>query len=479
MKQQKTVRQALSDPNLLGQALVGGSWTGWRTLLLALAGEPLQPEELAIFTKLTGRVTSPAEWVKEFWGIVGRRGGKSRAMGVLAAYLATLCKWPMLASGERGIVMILAPDQRQAAGILGYAAGALEESPILRQRIVRRTTDTLELQGNIFIEVRASNFRRIRGATLLAALLDEIAFFMPDEFSSNPDIEIIGALKPALMTTGGPLIGISSPYSRKGVLWEAYNRDYGPDGDPSIMVAQGASRDLNPSLPQAEIDREYAKDHSYASAEYGAQFRTDLESFVSPEVVDACTDPDFERPYHEGFGYMAFIDPSGGSADSMTMAIAHVEGDIAVLDIVREIVPPFNPSEVVEEFCAVMRGYRITRCLGDRYAMEWVVSAFDQCGIFYEHSEQNKSELYGSLLPMLNSGTVALLQHDRLRRQLLALERRTGRGRDIIDHPRNQHDDVANAVAGALVLAKLEPGSTPLPGWGKGETISYMESGVA
>ena len=118
--------------------------------------------------------------------------------------------------------------------------------------------------------------------TLLAVLLDEIAFFLADETSSNPDVEIINALKPSLMTTGGPLIGISSPYARKGVLWEAFNRDFGPDGDPQILVAQGASRDLNPSLPQAEIDREYEKDHSYASAEYGAQFRTDLESFVSP-----------------------------------------------------------------------------------------------------------------------------------------------------------------------------------------------------
>jgi hypothetical protein len=35
------------------------------------------------------------------------------------------------------------------------------------------------------------------------------------------------------------------------------------------------------------------------------------------------------------------------------------------------------------------------------------------------------------------------------------LERRTGRGtgRDVIDHPRALHDDLANAVAGALVLA--------------------------
>jgi hypothetical protein len=176
---------------------------------------------------------------------------------------------------------------------------------------------------------------------------------------------------------------------------------------------------------------------------------------------------------------MAFIDPSGGSADSMTMAIAHVEGDIAVLDAIREVVPPFNPSSVVTDFCDLMKQYKINRCIGDRYAVEWVVSAFAQCGVSYEHSEQNKSELYGGLLPMMNSGKPALLTHDRQRKQLLSLERRTGRGRDVIDHPRNQHDDIANAVAGALVLAKSEPGSTPLPGWGKGSTINYGNNGYA
>ena len=129
MKQQKTVRQALFDPNLLGNALTGETWAGWRTLLLALAGEALEPGELEIFTKLTGRTTSPTEWVRQFYGIVGRRGGKSRAMGVLTAYLATLCKWPMLVPGERGVVLVIAPDQRQAAGILGYALGALKSHP--------------------------------------------------------------------------------------------------------------------------------------------------------------------------------------------------------------------------------------------------------------------------------------------------------------------------------------------------------------
>src|SRR5262245_8903699 len=225
MKPRCTLRRALDDPNLLGASLAGESWAAWRTLLLRICGEPLTVAELACFTALTGRVSSPAERVKQFWGGVGRRGGKSRAMGVLATYLGTLCDYPMLVPGEQGTILIIAPDQRQAAGILGYALGALEESPILRQRIVRNTSDTIELTGGIFIEVRAASFRRLRGLTLVAAVLDECAFFLADEQSSNPDIEIVNALKPALLTTGGPLIGVSSPYAKRGVLYESYSRD--------------------------------------------------------------------------------------------------------------------------------------------------------------------------------------------------------------------------------------------------------------
>ena len=62
------------------------------------------------------------------------------------------------------------------------------------------------------------------------------------------------------------------------------------------------------------------------------------------------------------------------------------------------------------------------------------------------------------LLPLLNSRTVALLDNECLQRQLLGLERRTARsGRDQIDHPRGARDDLANAVAGAIVLAQSAP----------------------
>jgi hypothetical protein len=224
-----------------------------------------------------------------------------------------------------------------------------------------------------------------------------------------------------------------------------------------------------------EIADAFKEDFAYANAEFGGEFRNDLEAFISPQVLDAVIDPDFERPYHQAFRYTAFVDPSGGSNDSMTMAVSHAEADIMVLDVIREVMPPFNPTVVVAEFCATMKKYGITHCTGDRYGAEWVVSAFDQCGIFYEPSEQSRSELYLNFLPAANSGQLALLTHDRMRRQFLSLERRTGRARDSVDHPRGLHDDVANAVAGAVVLCKLEPGSTPLPGWGKGEQLNYPE----
>jgi hypothetical protein len=58
------------------------------------------------------------------------------------------------------------------------------------------------------------------------------------------------------------------------------------------------------------------------------------------------------------------------------------------------------------------------------------------------------------LLPLINSRATDLLDSERLVAQLVGLERRTARsGKDSIDHPPQFHDDVANAVAGALVLA--------------------------
>jgi hypothetical protein len=69
-------------------------------------------------------------------------------------------------------------------------------------------------------------------------------------------------------------------------------------------------------------------------------------------------------------------------------------------------------------------------------------------------SERTRSDIYQAVLPMIMSGQVELLDLPRLLKQFGGLERRTARGgKDSIDHAPGQHDDVANAAAGALVLA--------------------------
>jgi hypothetical protein len=447
-----SLRKALADPQLLGGALAGDSWAAWRTILVAAMGEALTDEERATFAKLTGREREPLECVEEAAFVIGRRGGKSKANATLAAYIAGLCAHKLV-RGERGILLCIAPDQSQAAIILDYTTAVFEDSPILSQLIARRTTDTLELTNGISVEVRASSFRRLRGPTYIAVIADEAAFWYSDEWSANTDVEILNAVRPGLATTGGPLIIASSPYSRRGVLWETYRRHHGPQGDPRILVAQGSSRELNPSLPQSVVDRALARDHAAASADYLVQFRTDVESFLSREAVMACVVPDVrERGPIGGVQYYGFCDPAGGSgADAMTLAISHRDGDIVAIDALREVRPPFSPEGVVREFAKLLKSYRITTVSGDHYAGDWPREAFRKRGVDYRPAKHNKSQLYTDLLPVVNSRRLELLDDERLVGQLCSLERRTARaGRDSIDHPPKQHDDSANCVAGAV-----------------------------
>jgi hypothetical protein len=263
-----------------------------------------------------------------------------------------------------------------------------------------------------------------------------------------------------LATTGGPLILASSPHARRGVLWDVFRRHYGPDGDPLILVAHGASRTLNPSLPQRVVDRALEKDRARATAEYLAEFRSDLEAFVSLEVVEACVGSYYEMAPSATTIYYGYVDPSGGARDSFAIAVAHRDRDGVVVDCIRETRPPFLPEQVIAECAVLLKSYRCTKVVGDRYAGEFPREQFQKRGIRYEVSTKTKSEIYVDFLPMLNSGGVMLPRSDRLVAQLASLERTTARGtgKDSIDHPRDQHDDLANAIAGAATLARSHGG---------------------
>jgi len=451
-----TMRRALEDPDLFGAILPGASWSSWRVLLIALIGEELTEAERETFAALTGREKEPLQCVEEVWAIIGRRGGKTRAIAVLAAYLAALVDYSdILAPGERASLPIMSASVWQAGKAKQYLDGIFTHVPAFKELVTNETSDTISLSTRVDIEVRPASFRTARSGTCAAAICDEVAFWR-SENTANPDTEILNALQPSLATTGGLLACISSPYARRGELYNTWKRDFGPQGDPAILVAKAASRTMNPLLSEKVVKRAYERDAAVASAEYGGEFRTDVETFISADVVDAAVvSGRFELPRVPGVRYVAFVDPAGGSGgDAMTLAIAHQEKNIAVLDALREVKPPFSPDAVVADFLAVLKAYGVASLTGDRWGGEFVREKFKTAGFKYEISERVKSDIYKELLPLMNSGRVELLDNKRLVTQLCGLERRTARGgKDSIDHSPGSHDDAANAVAGATVLA--------------------------
>jgi hypothetical protein len=314
------------------------------------------------------------------------------------------------------------------------------------------------LKSGVIIATHANSFRSIRGRTLLAVILDEVSMWR-DETSATPDLEVYRAVLPALMTTKGLLVAISTPYRRTGLLHQKHRDHFGQDGD-DVLVVQGPSTTFNPTLAQAEVDAAVAADPEGARSEWEATFRSDLAAFLDEQIVEAVVDRGRppELPPRSNVRYFAFADPSGGRHDTYALCIGHCEGELIVVDVVRGTKPPFDPHEVTRDFAALVKEYRVREVRGDRYSAEWVTTAFKAAGITYKPSDKSKSDLYLEALPLFTRRAVAIPDHPQLIRELRLLERATHRGgRDSVDHPRAGSDDYANALCGCAVQA-AKPG---------------------
>src|SRR5262249_32054342 len=452
------ILEAMRDPNLFAPWFLRdpATWAAWRAFLAALFALNMTNGQFAIFKECTGRNVPPSQPATEAWLVCGRRAGKSFILALCAVSLACFFDYRRhLAPGERGTVLIIATNSKQARVILRYIRALLTHIPMLAKLIERETADAFDLSNSVTIEVHPASAKTTRGYAVVAALLDEVAFFPTDD-SANPDYDILDAIRRGMATIpNAMLLCASSPYARRGALWDAHRRHYGKDGDP-VLVWRAPTRTMNPSVSQQVIDAATERDPASAAAEWLAEFRSDIESFINREAVEACITWDVrERAPMSAVRYYGFVDPSGGSADSMTLAIGHREEDVVIVDCLRERKPPFSPDDVVSEFAELFKSYRISRITGDRYAGEWPKERFKERVISYEPHQKPKSDLYRDLLPIINSRKIDLLDDARLLTQLVGLERRTARGgRDSIDHAPGAHDDLANAVAGLAAAAK-------------------------
>lgn len=431
-------------------------WSAWRAFLSAVYALPLKGEGLEIYQRATGREKAPERPAREIWVPSGRRARKSAIAAVLGTFTAAYKDHrAYLAPGERATIPILAKTKEDARQIRDYVLAALTSSDELSHLLEGdATAEIIRLKNRVDFQIRAATITSVRGRTIPLFIADEIAFWHSDDYA-NPDREIIRSVLPAQATVpGAMIIGISSPYARRGILWEKFSQHWGKDGDVLIWKAPTLMMHDTPEL-RAIVKEAFASDPYSASAEYGAEFRTDVTAFITEEQLKLITGDYVKRDPEEGFSYVAFVDPSGGSSDAFTVGIAHYDERLGtVLDVVWEKEVPFDPAVVVDEAAALIKAYGCRRVTGDRYGGKTFQGLFRRQGINYHITDEHRSDLYLGLLPLINGKLCLFPDLQKLRVQILSLDRRVqASGRESIDHPKGAHDDLINVAAGAIVTA--------------------------
>jgi len=461
---------AIKDPKVLKPYFPKGleTWKNWITFFKVLSGGyKLSDEEMALFRECTGLHELPEKGsIKEVFLVIGRRGAKSTAAAILAVFYALWGNWEnYLSPGEVARIFIIACNKDQGQIIMRYIK-AIFDLPMFKDKLKRPLTESIELKNGVHIEIKPASWRSTRGFSVGLFIMEELAYWRFEVESQTRDKEIYTALKPSTSTIKNSLIiGISTPFARQGLLYEKDERHFGKPGP--VLLWKAPTWVMNETLTKEQLEDEYLETmgENEFNAEFAVRYREDIEQYLPLEVIDrAIVKGRQSIPSQSGVNYVAFCDPSEGlrkGGDSMTFAVAHTEEDQEeryIIDVLLEFVPPFEPKSVISDIAAVCEDYDIDRIVQDRHAIAWIASDFEEYGIIVETADKVKSDIYELFAVEMNRGVVELPDYDRLRNQLMGLQRFVRSGGAKIDHLRGGHDDCVNSCAGAMILAKERGG---------------------
>lgn len=289
-----SILDALGDPKLFGGLAAFrdlATWSAWIVFLRAAYGLPLEADQLETFRRHTGRAVydPPPGGFPEVVCVVGRQSGKTRIAATIAAFEAVLAERE--SDRTELYALLVAQDHRAALrALFGYVRAPFENIPVLHRSVSEMRADTLRLQSGVTLAAYPCRPAAVRGLRAKVAVVDELAFFTATD-GRPQDVEMLRALRPALATTGGKLVILSSPYAQTGALWELHRRHYGRD-DSTTLVWQATAPDMNPSLPSDYLERMRDDDPEAYRSEVLGEFRSGVSTFFDAEALDACVVPE-------------------------------------------------------------------------------------------------------------------------------------------------------------------------------------------
>lgn len=389
----------------------------------------------------------------------GKKNWKSADL-ILAAFYRFYA-WPSAGDG-----FILANDEEQAADDLEIAKKLIAANPLLESESTPQSKSIVHVAGHALRILPARDVVGSHGKTYGFIGFDEIHGYRTwDLFEAlspdptRPDALVwITSYASIYNAPGAPLYDlyhVGKAGTDPRMLFSWYAGDY--TTDPDFEHVDTPEQRANPSMASwgnadyLEQQRRRLPSHKYRRLHLNLPGSPSGAYYDADAVMTAIVNGRRSLPPADGIDYVGFVDMSGGSSDDACLAIAHATDHGAVLDVVvkQNGKPPFNPRTAVSKFATLLKRYGIHRVTGDAYAGETFKIDFEAEGITYRKSSRTKSQLYEALEPALNAGEIELLDVATLQEQLLTLVMRGAR----IDHQSGDHDDYANAAAGALVLA--------------------------
>ena len=362
--------------------------------------------------------------------------------------------------------LILGNDEAQAADDLQLAKKLISVNPALAAELEPLAKEIRRRDGNGVL--------RILPAHDVVGLHGKTAGFIGyDEIHELKNWDLIEALQPdptrsdtlqwftsydtVFNLPGVPLfdmkqVGIAGSDPRMLFSW--YSGDYTTDPDFAELEPELRA---NPSIGSWPEGRGYLAQqklrlptHKYMRLHLNLPGAPSGAFLDQGTVMAAVVSGRKMLPWRQGVAYFAFVDMSGGSSDDAVLCIAHAEGNRIVIDRIEKQlgVTPFDPRRAVQRFAGILHEYHLSTVTGDAYAGLTFRKDFEACDITYKLSKKDTTELYEAMEPRLNAAEVELPDIAVLTQQLVCLIMRGTK----IGHPNGDHDDYANACAGAIDL---------------------------
>jgi len=309
------------------------SWSSWVVLLKALLGEPLSPEEEAVFRLYTGR-TRVLPRYSEVICISGRQSGKSRIATLLAVYYSVMAKRTQTV---RSISLVSQDHQAAKAVLLSYIR-SLFALPSLRAMVASQKAGEISTKSNRTLRTYPCDPAAVRGPKNDIALIDEIGFLrsregvpmsLPMLRALRPNTDLIVALSSS-MVEGSPVDLLCSEH-------------YGVDDSP-ILVWRSSTEQMNPTYDRTKLGQIRAYDPEGFAEEFEGQAMKRAARFLDRSVVLAAVDRNtYERPPKSQTSYSICLDSSQRQEDSFIVTVFHAERDqygmLAIQDFVQEFLP--------------------------------------------------------------------------------------------------------------------------------------------